>query len=222
MQTTDLSSAINAQASVSVLMAKPNLEIDVLAKLFDYIDYPVILVDTAGNLAWSNKQGSQALLEQRAVKIRDQKVVPALDVYQESWSRRLAAAAEGEEALLFIDDGSFGLAISFSPLSKTGVNYDGSERRVFNHLVIILGKNMPCEPLTLRRFSGSYKLTPAEQRVVAQLMAGLAPGKIALTNAVAETTIRTQIKSVLAKTGIANIRSLLLTVSRLPPVHMAR
>jgi len=222
MQTIVQTALYTQKAGVHDQLGDSGLEIDVLAQLFDLIDYPIILIDNEAALIWKNRQGQQALIDGHCLVIRDQIVGPSSQGYGRRWHERLLAASMGEEALLFIDDGELGQAVSINPLPNSKIEQAAGEPPHYARLVIIIGKKLPCEPLTLRRFSGTYKITAAEQRVVAQLMKGLAPCKIALNNDVAETTVRTQIKSVLAKTGISSMRDLLLRLSRLPPVSMAR
>lgn len=222
IDTTNAATTLNQDDSLKSQIHEPKLEIEVLTQLFDLIDYPLMLTKTDGSLVWTNRQGSQTLSIGTHLMIQDKRVVPSQANSLKRWRERLDAATKGEEALMLLDDGNLGQAISINPLSSSKQTKAGSNDSHYGLLVIILGKNRPCEPLTLRRFSGSFRLTPAEQRIVAQLMAGLAPGSIAMNNSVAVTTVRTQIKSVLAKTGISNMRGLMLKLSQLPPVSMAR
>ena len=201
---------------------KTGLDVDVLMQLFDYIDYPIFLVDYNGHSVWSNQQGSQAIRSQRTLMIRSQRVVPVDGGYDRRWRECLSAASAGDETLLFIDNGIRGQAVSINPLSCSGVIRNSESELTYGLLVIILGKEAPCEPLALRRFSRTYKITLAEQRIVAQLMSGLAPDKIASNNSVTLSTVRSHIKSILAKTGIGSMRDLILSLSRLPPINMTR
>lgn len=222
MIATDTATALGPINTVENLIQQPKLEIEVLTQLFDLIDYPLMLTTPDGSLVWTNRQGDRTLSFGTHLTIQDKRVVPSQAGSLKRWKERMDAATNGEEALMLLDDGNLGQAISINPLSSSKIeNADAADPR-YSLLVIILGKSRPCEPLALCRFSRSFRLTPAEQRIVAQLMAGLAPGSIAMKNAVAVTTVRTQIKSVLAKTGISSIRDLMLKLSQLPPVSMAR
>jgi len=60
-----------------------------------------------------------------------------------------------------------------------------------------------------------YGLTTAESRLAAALARGDAPKKAAQRFQVSENTIRTQLKSVLAKTGVRRQVDLVLLISRL-------
>ena len=66
-----------------------------------------------------------------------------------------------------------------------------------------------------------YELTATEVRIVEHLMNGLVPKQIAIRHNVAQSTIRTQIKSILTKTNTNRIGSLILLVARLPRVSDA-
>lgn len=211
------------QWQINALLDDSGPQVDMLRQLLDYVDYSFLVVETDGTLVWSNQQGYQAIFERELITLRENRVVPAHESYIEPWQYQLLAAARGDEALLFVNDGRSGLqAISINPVFHAGQAQSSGRAAQVDYLVIILGRSIPCKPLALRQFSRRFRLTPAEQRVVAQLMAGLAPCKVAQANSVAEATIRTQIKSVLAKTGIASIRDLILTLSRLPPLNVAK
>jgi len=67
-------------------------------------------------------------------------------------------------------------------------------------------------------YARSMNLTPAETRVLERLCAGVRPSTIALEQAVAVSTVRTQIGSIRAKTGAGSISELVRQVAVLPPV----
>jgi DNA-binding CsgD family transcriptional regulator len=67
-------------------------------------------------------------------------------------------------------------------------------------------------------FARSRGLTPAESEVLKLLCLGHEPAAIAARQQVAISTIRTQIGSIRAKTGVASIRELVQRVAVLPPV----
>ncbi len=84
--------------------------------------------------------------------------------------------------------------------------------------LLVLGKRQVCASLSVQGFARSMKLTPAETRVLERLCAGVRPNTIAVEQAVAVSTIRTQIGSIRAKTGAASIAELVRQVAVLPPV----
>lgn len=78
------------------------------------------------------------------------------------------------------------------------------------------------DPAYLRSLAVAYgamhRLTEGETAVLAGLIAGLAPKRIAQTRGSTESTVRSQIKSVLAKTERHGLRELVGEVMRQPPL----
>ena len=66
-----------------------------------------------------------------------------------------------------------------------------------------------------------FGLTSAESRLAQALVAGLPPKRIADRFALSENTIRTQIKSLYAKTDTRGLASLTALLSRLGEMHAA-
>lgn len=67
-------------------------------------------------------------------------------------------------------------------------------------------------------YGAMFRLTDGETAVLAGLIAGLAPKRIAQARGSTESTVRSQIKSVLAKTGCHGLRELVGEVMRQPPL----
>ena len=78
----------------------------------------------------------------------------------------------------------------------------------------------PAEPaaLTVTLFAQTYRLTPTEQRVLSGLCDGQAAGEIAARTGSAVATVRCHVRSLLEKTGCANLRALTCRVANLPPL----
>jgi DNA-binding CsgD family transcriptional regulator len=77
-----------------------------------------------------------------------------------------------------------------------------------------------CDRLSLMSYGRMLGLTNAEIRVLERLSDGQGPTEVAQTLQVSVPTIRTHIKSILGKTNSACLRSLLLRVSKLPPLSI--
>lgn len=87
---------------------------------------------------------------------------------------------------------------------------------------VLLERRGPCTPDIFAAYCKLYKLTKAESSVVWQLTQGFEPKRIAINNAVAVSTVRTQIKTALLKTEEASIRTMLLRVSSIGYGHLAQ
>lgn len=84
--------------------------------------------------------------------------------------------------------------------------------------LVIFGRSQVCEDLSVQGFARQHALTGAEARVLQRLRDGESPRQIAGSLGVRIATIRTQIASIRAKTGAADLRSLLSAIARLPPL----
>jgi len=89
------------------------------------------------------------------------------------------------------------------------------------HVLVMLGRRQPCSELGLEMLAASYGLTLAERRVLGALVREASPREIAAQNAVALSTIRTQIQSIRIKLGARNVEGLLLRAAEVPPVASA-
>jgi DNA-binding CsgD family transcriptional regulator len=85
-------------------------------------------------------------------------------------------------------------------------------------VLLVFGKRRLCESLSTDWFARERGLTWAETRVLQGLTSGLRPIEIAQRQGVALSTVRSQVRSLRAKTGAASIGALLGQVSSLPPM----
>ena len=85
-------------------------------------------------------------------------------------------------------------------------------------VMLVLGRSAPCMSLSAYGFATSFGLSGAETTVLSRLIDGDDPARIALTNRVALSTVRTQINSIRAKTGASSVRSLIRELAMLPPL----
>jgi DNA-binding CsgD family transcriptional regulator len=71
---------------------------------------------------------------------------------------------------------------------------------------------------SLQAARGMYNLTPAEAKITEKLATGLDPKQIADALGSSINTVRTQVKSILAKTGVSRQADLIRLVATLPQV----
>ena len=88
-------------------------------------------------------------------------------------------------------------------------------------VLVMLGRREPCSALGLELLASSYGLTLAETRVLAALTHKATPREIAAQNAVAMSTVRTQISSIRAKLDVRSIEGVLLRAAEVPPMASA-
>jgi DNA-binding CsgD family transcriptional regulator len=173
--------------------------------MLDEIDYGMVLLDGTGHVLHANHAAHAELGGEHPLRL----VGRELGAQQAPDADELGAALEGARLglrrLLMLGPAQRRVSVSVVPLTQ-GVT------------LLVLGKRQVCERLSVQGFARGMGLTPAETRVLEALCAGLRPREIAQRQGVAVSTVRTQIGSVRAKTGVASIRELVRQVAVLPPM----
>jgi DNA-binding CsgD family transcriptional regulator len=183
--------------------------------MLDEIDYGMLLVTGDSQVLYLNHTARLELDSEHPLQLvgqslraqRPQDVAPLYDA--------LASAQRGLRRLLTLGEGASRTSVSVVPLPP------GQGQRMDDHApatLLVLGKREVCASLSVQGYARSMNLTPAETRVLERLCAGVRPNTIALEQAVAVSTIRTQIGSIRAKTGAGSISELVRQVAVLPPV----
>lgn len=186
-----------------------------LTRMLDEIDYGMLLVTGDGRVLYLNHTARQELDRDHPLQLvgeslraqRPQDVAPLYDA--------LASAQRGLRRLLTLGEGAGRTSVSVVPLPPSqGQRLDDLAAPT----LLVLGKRAVCASLSVQGYARAMNLTPAETRVLELLCAGVRPNTIALEQAVAVSTIRTQIGSIRAKTGAGSISELVRQVAVLPPV----
>ncbi len=186
-----------------------------LTRMLDEIDYGMLLVTSDGQVLYLNHTARLELDAVHPLQLmgqslraqRPQDVAPLYDA--------LASAQRGLRRLLTLGEGPNRTSVSVVPLPP------GQGQRLGDQApatLLVLGKREVCASLSVQGYARSMGLTPAETRVLERLCAGVRPNTIAVEQAVAVSTIRTQIGSIRAKTGASSISDLVRQVAVLPPV----
>lgn len=173
--------------------------------MLDEIDYGMVLLDGAGQVLHANHAAHAELDGDHPLRL----VGRELGAQQAQDAGPLGAALDGARQglrkLLMLGPAERRVPVSVVPLAA-GVT------------VLMLGKRQVCEQLSVQGFARGMGMTPAETRVLEALCAGVRPNEIAQRQGVAVSTVRTQIGSIRAKTGVASIREVVRQVAVLPPM----
>lgn len=188
-------------------------DISLLVGVLDELDYGVILLDEQGRMILGN-DAAHALLERATVfALVDGRPLP-LDVGQRRrWRALLDGCSANERRLDLFVCAAETLSVAMVPMSAALASRCGATR------IATFGRQRTCEPISLNSFARAYGLSATETKVLASLSAGQAPTDIAIEHRVSISTVRTQIKQVLAKTASGNMREVLSQMSRLAPVR---
>ncbi len=186
-----------------------------LTRMLDEIDYGMLLVTSDGQVLYLNHTARLELDSAHPLQLmgqslraqRPQDVAPLYDA--------LSSAQRGLRRLLTLGEGANRTSVSVVPLPPGQGQRLGDQSPA---TLLVLGKREVCASLSVQGYARSMGLTPAETRVLERLCAGVRPNTIAVEQAVAVSTIRTQIGSIRAKTGASSISDLVRQVAVLPPV----
>jgi DNA-binding CsgD family transcriptional regulator len=187
-------------------------EYRLFGQMFDELDHGVMLFAASGELHYANLWAREVLNRGASFVLSEGKI-SATPGFRLLWESGVSAASSGERRMLFHGRGESAMSVALMPL-------DSYWRETPKGLVLaIFGKRQMCESLTLIAYGRANRLTAAEQAVLERLCHGDAPALLAERLSVAESTVRSHIKSILAKTGTPSIRELLIVLTKLPPMQ---
>lgn len=117
--------------------------------------------------------------------------------------------SSGGATRLRAEDGMAGVAALVSPLPKRLTDRPGTGGRVPGQALVLL-RDLTAEPAPppVGLLRDLFGLTRAEAEVAQALAAGATKGAVAAARGSRESTVRTQVRAVLDKTGAANLRGL--------------
>jgi DNA-binding CsgD family transcriptional regulator len=125
--------------------------------------------------------------------------------------RGIRGATQGLRHMLTLRHDGEALSVACVPLFQP---FEGEAASV----LVMLGRQSATPNLALTFFARDHRLSQAEENVLRALCKGQEIPDIAVAHSVAESTIRTQIRSLREKTQCHSIRVLVQQVAALPPV----
>lgn len=190
-------------------------EVQWLRRSLDCVDYPILCIAADRTVLVANRAAHSELADATQPLEVVGGILRARDGCDVATLQRAMrdALLLGLRRLVQLGQGAGRLSIAVVPLAD-GENATAEA----NAVLLMFGKRRLCESLSADWFARERGLTGAEARVLQGLCAGLTPGQIARRQGVALSTVRTQVRSLRAKTGAPSIRELLRQVSTLPPM----
>lgn len=185
----------------------PGCDAALLQRMFDEIDYGVLLVTGLGRLRYANQLALQAVRSAGPLALTDGCVLAADGREREALHAALADALRGRRTLITLGTNGHALSLAVVPM-------EGDDESL---VMLVLNKRQPCTALTVDLYARSKGLTHAEATVLLHLSHGAKPKGIARRLGVALSTVRSQISSIREKTQTASIGDLADRVARLPP-----
>ncbi len=188
-------------------------EASMLAAAIDEIDYGLMLV-VQGRVAGLNRAARAALAEPACPLVLREDAPHAVDRFEDSLLQGTlrSVAKTGRRDWLILRATGTSTVIALVPLPDRAKVGEGTA------VTLVMGRRSHCARLTLDWYCRRHGLSPAESRVLEEVLAGMEPTAIARKHGVAMSTVRTQIASITEKTGQRGIRQLLVALAGLPPV----
>ena len=178
-----------------------------LSDAFDAIGSCVYLVDRSGRIVFVNEAG-QALCDSGTVLSRPRNVLTATDPHAARILRDLLVAAnDGDSAIgvsgiavPLLEQSDHGWFAHVLPLTSGARRREG---RVHSAVAAIFVRKVSAyAPPPLETVARRYKLSPGEVRVLQAMMSVTGVSKTAAALGIAETTVKTHLQHLFAKTGV--------------------
>ncbi|MFP8835665.1 helix-turn-helix transcriptional regulator [Hydrogenophaga sp. XSHU_21] len=182
-----------------------------LLRVFDEIDYGMLLLDAQGRILHANHLARHELAQRRILRACSGSLMGNTPEHSDRIQQALDAAVRGQRRLVLMREGDRDLSMAFTPLSHP-LEDDAPT------VLVVLSRQNVCDNLAVRMFARALGLSPTEELVLLALCRGLDIHEIAAENGVAVSTVRSQIKTLREKAGASSIRRLLQRINSLPPV----
>jgi DNA-binding CsgD family transcriptional regulator len=182
-----------------------------LMRVFDEIDYGMLIIDAQGRILHANHLARHELANGRIIMSYGNSLLGSSAEFTSQIQQAMESSFRGQRKLLMLVMGEKELSLAFTPLSHP-LEADAPS------VLVLLSRQSTCDNLAVRMFARSLNLSPSEESVLMGLCRGLQITEIAQQHGVAESTVRSQIKTLREKAGAPSIRRLLHRVNSLPPV----
>lgn len=189
----------------------PGLGFGHMLRVLDEIDYGILVIDARGQILQTNHLARHELLSGHMLMSPGNVLLGSTTELTRQIQQAIEHACRGQRRLVLLNSDTRELPVAFIPLSHP-LETDAPT------VLVLLSRQNACDNLAVRMFARSQNLSPSEESVLIALCRGLGVPEIAKENGVAQSTIRSQVKSLREKTGCASIRRLMQRINSLPPV----
>jgi DNA-binding CsgD family transcriptional regulator len=186
----------------------PGMDVSVLMRVLDEIDYGVMLVDANGAIRYANQLALREMLGNGPLRLASGQVHAVTSADQHALAAAIADALRGRRRLFTADCVNGALPVAVVPM------HGGDDPLA----LLVLGRRSAADSLTVDFYARSNGLTSAESTVLKRICVGLKPKEVAREQGVAISTVRSHICSIRTKTQTGSIRELLNRVAVLPPI----
>lgn len=213
--TTPITPFFAATATPDAARWAPGLPLDgqtserVWMDALDEMGHGLVLVNAAQQVSYSNHLARRELALGRWLSLRGQVLVAHTQEMQVRLRLGVATALRGQRRLLSLVRDSHVLWLACIPLRGDG---HGEPEQV----LLSLSREPRQDNLSVQMYARQHGLSHSEEAVLCALYEGLEVAAIARKNGVAISTVRSQVKSLRQKTGVASVQMLLHLLNRLP------
>jgi DNA-binding CsgD family transcriptional regulator len=151
------------------------------------------------------------LARSRFVRLQGTHVAGTTPTQTSALMKGVEWASEGRRHMFVLHADTGSMTVACVPLGHA----PGGRPRL---VLLMLSRCAGTQGLAVSFFSRMHGLTPAEEGVLKALCDGLGVSEIATANGVAESTVRTQVRSLRDKTGFGSMRLLVQHIAGLPPL----
>jgi len=193
-----------------------------MSHIVDQIGHGIALLSPQGRLLYANAAARELFGNGQVLRVEDGIVHGWGAADDGRWALGMRSAQRGRRGMVFLSCNGQERTLSLCPITEDGSRPVPGSRLAdcqVAAVVVMFGRRVTCEADGLLAFGRQNGLTPAEIRVLAGLASERAPADIARDEGRAESTVRTHIRNVLAKTETASVRLLVSRLSRLPPMR---
>ncbi len=186
----------------------PGMDVSILMRVLDEIDYGVMLVDANGAMRYANQLALRETLGGGPLRLSGGRVHAVTSNDQHTLAAAIADALRGRRRLFTADCVNGALPVAVVPMH-------GDDDAL---ALLVLGRRSAADTLTVDFYARSNGLTLAESTVLKRICVGLKPKEVAREQGVAISTVRSHICSIRTKTQTGSIRELLNRIAVLPPI----
>lgn len=188
-----------------------------LASMLDAIDYGLMVLGRDATILLANQLACDEIGREKWVRQTGERIDGCDTRSATLIGRALREAQRARRSLISLGHAEDTLALSFVPLRVPGVQ--PGRHAVRPAVLVVFGKRAVCETLTLRMYGDLHGLSGAETQLLPGISRGLSAEEIAGQHHVAVSTVRSQLGSIRAKTGVKSMRSLVACLVTLPPIR---
>jgi DNA-binding CsgD family transcriptional regulator/PAS domain-containing protein len=212
---------VSRAAKITVLLQGVNLYVAGLESAANQLAFGLLLIDETGRVLFANAEAERLLREGRIMYQRESRLVGATGASQQRLSAflsRLALLPEAAALHLAKADGH-GLKLIGAPLPERRQDFACLSPTARS--VIFLFDDAANAPSPMRLIAQLYGLTPAECRLAEALLASQTLAEYGERVGLTRNTIKTELKSLFAKTGTARQSDLVRQLAKLAAVAVA-